>query len=76
MQDGQVGDLAAAHAVADADDGAWHLLAEDVDHVQEVAAVVQPCRYKIVSADSGQRSAKGSLRSLPSLFSFRTLLWP
>ena len=40
MQQREVGELAAAHAVAYADYGTGHLVAEDVDHVEEIPTVI------------------------------------
>jgi hypothetical protein len=37
--------LSTAHRVADADQGAWHLRTEGIDHVEEIAGVIKPCRY-------------------------------
>lgn len=40
MQESEVGELAAAHAVAYADYGTGHLIAEDVDNVEKIATVI------------------------------------
>lgn len=41
---GQVDEVVGAHAVADADEVLGHLVAEVVNHEEEVARVVHPCR--------------------------------
>jgi hypothetical protein len=44
VKEGQICELAAAHAVADAYQGTGHLVTEGVDHVKEITAVIEPCR--------------------------------
>ena len=42
MHEREVGEVVAAHGVADADEWPWHLRAFGIDEVQEIAGVVVP----------------------------------
>lgn len=44
MDESEIRKLAAAHAVADANERSGHLVAEGIDHVEEITAMVKPCR--------------------------------
>lgn len=48
VHEGEVDEVAAAHAVAEADDGAPDLGAEVVEEEEEVAGVVGPGGWKVV----------------------------
>jgi hypothetical protein len=42
VEERKIGKLGSTHAVANSDDGTRHLRPEGVDHVEEVATVVEP----------------------------------
>jgi hypothetical protein len=48
MEEGEVGKLAATHAVTHTNYGTGHLLAVDIDHVKKIATVIQPGSFVVL----------------------------
>lgn len=44
VDQGKIGELGTTHAMAHANDGSGHLLSERIDHVEKIAAVIEPGR--------------------------------
>lgn len=49
MHNRQIDEVVAAHTMRDADDGPLHVLAEMIDHEEEVTRVVIPRRWSLLT---------------------------